>query len=46
MKKTIFPEEELTNDDIYSEDTREDLLENDELNPSEAAFLRGYKEAA
>ena len=45
MRKTILLEEELTEDDFYSENIREELLENDELNPSEAGFMKGYEEA-
>ena len=45
MRKTILPEEEFTNDDFYSENLREELLENDELNPTEAGLMRGYEEA-
>ena len=33
------------NDNIYSEDVRESLLDNDELSPAEEAFMRGYEEA-
>jgi hypothetical protein len=32
-------------DDIYSDTTREELLENDELDPYEAAFMAGYNAA-
>ena len=47
MKKIVIPEEEIieAGNDVYSEISREDLLENDELNPREAAFMRGYEEA-
>ncbi len=33
-------------DDIYSDTTREDLLDNDELDPFEAAFMAGYDAAS
>jgi len=41
-------DEEYFEDDenIYSEDVRETLLEDDELSPEEEAFMRGYEEAA
>lgn len=41
-----IPEEEnLEDDSIYSEATRNQLLEDDELSPMEEAFMRGYDEA-
>ena len=49
MKGDIFEDEELardTEDDgIYSENTRDQLLEDDEISPMEAAFMQGYDEA-
>ena len=41
----IFEEENLGDDSIYSEATRDQLLEDDELSPMEEAFMRGYDEA-
>ncbi len=35
----------MEDDSIYSERTREDLVEEDGLTPEEAAFMRGYEEA-
>lgn len=32
-------------DSIYSEKTREDLIEDGEISPEEAAFMQGYEEA-
>ena len=32
-------------ENIYSEKTRDTLLDDDELSPEEAAFMRGYDEA-
>ncbi len=32
-------------EDIYDEDYREELLENDEISLEEEAFLKGYEEA-
>ncbi len=29
-------------DDIYSKDYREELIENDEINDAEEAFMNGY----
>ena len=41
-----IPEEESLGDDsIYSEATRGQLLEDDELSPMEEAFMRCYDEA-
>lgn len=44
MKEEVFEEEIL--DDIYSDSGREDMLENDELDPYEAAFMQGYDAAS
>ena len=46
-KKLYIPEEEksVVDDSIYSEATRDQLLEDDELSPMEEAFMRGYDEA-
>ena len=41
----IAEEENLGDDSIYSEATRDQLLEDDELSPMEEAFMRGYDEA-
>jgi len=43
--KTIFEGEQMESSDIYSEDSREELVENDEIEPCEAAFMKGYDEA-
>ena len=47
MEKKFLLDEELDigDDSIYSEDVREELLENDELSPEEAGFMKGYEEA-
>ena len=47
MKKIILVEtdESLDDENIYSENVREQLLEDDELSPMEAAFMQGYDEA-
>lgn len=47
MKKILLEEDNLDNedDDIYSEEMRELLLDEDELSPEEEAFMRGYDEA-
>ena len=39
-------EENLEDDSIYSEATRNQLLEDDELSPMEEAFMQGYDEAS
>lgn len=47
-KKFLWDEELnkiLEDDSIYSEDVREQLLEDDELSPEEAGFMKGYDEA-
>ena len=38
-------DETLDDENIYSEQVRDQLLEDDELSPMEAAFMRGYDEA-
>jgi len=38
-------EEELDEESVYDEDSREDLVEDDEMSPREQAFMKGYEEA-
>ena len=38
-------EKEKDEETIYDEGGREDLIDSDELNPEEEAFMRGYDEA-
>ncbi len=47
MKDKFFEEDEYYEDDenIYSEESRELLVDKDELSPEEAAFMKGYEEA-
>lgn len=37
-------EEELEEEDIYSEDGREEALDSDEITAEEEAFMQGYEE--
>ena len=37
--------EEETEETVYDEDAREDLMDNDELSPQEEAFMAGYEDA-
>ncbi|MBW2978390.1 hypothetical protein KY331_06095 [Candidatus Woesearchaeota archaeon] len=37
--------EETEDESVYSEDAREELLEDSEISPEEEAFMRGYEEA-
>ncbi|MEE9525485.1 MAG: hypothetical protein V3V78_02655 [Candidatus Woesearchaeota archaeon] len=43
MKEEEYFEED---ENIYSEDIREHLLEDGEISPEEQAFMQGYEEAA
>lgn len=45
MKLKIEDEIEHDISESHGEDSREDLLENDEITPEEEAFLRGCEEA-
>jgi len=45
MKKTAISEEDMIENDIYSEESRDELIENDEIDSSEAGFMKGYEEA-
>ena len=49
MKNEFLLDEEIDSnvddDSIYSEDVREQLLENDELTPTEVGFMKGYDES-
>ena len=38
-------EEDQDNNNIYSRHVRECMLEDDELSPSEEAFMNGYEDA-
>jgi len=42
MKLPSYEEEE---ESVYGEESREELLDNDELNGFEAAFMQGYEDA-
>lgn len=44
-KKFFFEEEEGDDANIYSEEVREALLEDDKLSPIEEAFMKGYEDA-
>lgn len=35
----------MKDDSIYSEESREDMVDEDELSPEEAAFMQGYEDA-
>ncbi len=41
----IIIENENLDEDVYSEEMREMLLDEDELSVEEEAFMRGYEEA-
>ena len=45
-RKKSSNEEFVEDESVYSEDTREELLEDAEISPEEEAFMRGYEEAA
>ncbi|MBU0628654.1 MAG: hypothetical protein KKC75_05660 [Nanoarchaeota archaeon] len=38
-------DEELNESSIYEESGRQDLVEDDEMSPSEEGFMKGYEEA-
>ena len=44
-KKLKDPFEEEIEHNIYSEENRKELVENDELTPLEEAFMMGWEEA-
>ena len=46
-RRLEYVEEEKEEDDIsiYARGTRENLLEDDELSPTEEAFMNGYEDA-
>ena len=47
FKKRHHSDEESDSDkDIYSKETRELLLDDDELSPMEEAFMNGYEDVA
>ncbi len=45
MKKVRRVEDDWVDDDIYSDDFRELLIEDDAISAEEEAFMRGYEEA-
>lgn len=46
MKPQINKKQEsIETEDIYSEENREELLEDDEISPEEEGFMKGYEEA-
>lgn len=45
-KRILLVEEEHSEEDVYAEETREVMLEDDEISPAEEAFMNGYEEAA
>jgi hypothetical protein len=53
-KSSVFPwvkmarkkhDEEYSEEDVYAEEAREELLDDAEISPEEEAFMRGYEEA-
>ena len=44
-RKKISDEDVVEDESVYSEDAREELLEDAEISPEEEAFMRGYEEA-
>ena len=45
-RRAIKKDEEFSEEEnIYSEESRESLLDDGELSPEEAAFMQGYEEA-
>ncbi len=45
VKKVIRVEDDWVDDDIYSNDFRELLIEDDAISAEEEAFMKGYEEA-
>lgn len=41
----VVDEQELEQGDIYDEDSRQELVEEDEISAMEAAFMHGYEDA-
>lgn len=45
MRKIILDLDQEIDEDIYSEQYRDELVDNDEMSVEEDAFMRGYEEA-
>ena len=45
MNKDEYSEYEEVAEDVYDEDYRQSLVENDEISLEEEAFLQGYEES-
>ena len=43
--KPVKEDDWVDEENIYSEDSREVLMDGDEISPEEEAFMRGYDEA-
>jgi len=43
--RIIKNESNFESDDVYSENGREELIESDEIDSFEEAFMKGYEEA-
>ena len=44
-RKIEYDEEDKVDASIYSKESRESMLDDDELTPMEEAFMAGYEEA-
>ncbi len=40
-----YEDPDMAERNVYSEETREELVDNDEISPEEEAFMAGYDEA-
>jgi len=45
MPRKKIIDDEYLEEDVYAEESREELLEDAEISPEEEAFMRGYEEA-
>jgi len=43
--KAFWNEDRYEEEDIYGEESREGLVEDDQLTPEEAGFMQGYTQA-
>lgn len=45
MKAFWNEDKYIDEEDVYGEDSREEMIEGDELTPEEAGFMQGYMES-
>ena len=45
MRRALWNEDHNKEEDVYDEASMQDLVDDDEMTPEEAGFMKGYTEA-